>query len=79
MALRTGRRNSMLLVVGGSSTGKTRACCEALRAVRPNSPVLRPANDDELVALLGADLEPGGVVWLDEAQRFSTASTASLD
>jgi hypothetical protein len=70
MALRTGRRDLMLLVVGGSSTGKTRACYEALRAVRPNSPVLRPANDDELVALLEADLEPGAVVWLDEAQRF---------
>ncbi len=70
VALGNGWRDSVLLVVGGSSTGKTRACYEALHAVLPDSVVLRPANDEELLALLRADLEPGAVVWLDEAQRY---------
>jgi hypothetical protein len=68
--LRTARGDTVLLLLGGSSTGKSRACYEALRAVFPGRPVMRPADGNDLLALLEFDPEPGAVLWLDDAHLF---------
>lgn len=69
-ALRTGQGNQLLVLVGDSSTGKTRACYEAVCAELPGWPVLRPASSDELLTLLEAGVAPGTVLWLNETQRY---------
>jgi hypothetical protein len=64
-------RSLMIVLVGGSSTGKTRTACEALRRARPGWPLLCPVTAAELLdtAAGNADAQPR-VLWLDEAQRF---------
>ncbi len=63
---------SMLLVLlGDSAVGKSRAAYEALRATVPDRPLLVPADAEDLVRLLTAGAaEPGAVLWLNETQRF---------
>ncbi|MDX3282508.1 hypothetical protein [Streptomyces scabiei] len=56
-----------VLLVGRSASGKTRAVYEAVAAVLPDWPVMRPADADELNA---ADIGPRTVLWLDETQRY---------
>ncbi|WAZ25709.1 hypothetical protein STRCI_007222 [Streptomyces cinnabarinus] len=56
-----------VLLVGRSASGKTRAVYEAVAAVLPDWPVVRPVDADELAA---ADIGPRTVLWLDEAQRY---------
>ncbi|MCX4632317.1 hypothetical protein [Streptomyces sp. NBC_01443] len=59
------------MVVGDSATGKTRALYEALTAIVPGWPLVRPYRADELVERLrGGQISSGTVLWLDEAQRF---------
>ncbi len=60
-----------VLLVGGSSVGKTRALFEAVRAVLPEWWLLHPdpADTDAVRALAGAPM-PRTVVWLDELQRY---------
>jgi hypothetical protein len=62
-------RGGFVLLVGDSSTGKTRATIEALRTVVPDWLLLHPESAEEIRML--AD-EPQGrlVVWLDELQKF---------
>ncbi|MER5968883.1 hypothetical protein ABT112_03895 [Streptomyces sp. NPDC002055] len=64
----------LVVVRGGSCTGKTRTAFEALRAAVPEDFVmLCPADGDGLLAALAADaVAPGTVVWLDEAQDHLT-------
>jgi hypothetical protein len=69
-ALRTGQGNQLLILVGDSSTGKTRACYEAVCAELPGWPVLRPTSRDELLTLLEAGVKPGTVLWLNETQHY---------
>lgn len=69
-ALAEGVGNQLLVLVGESSTGKTRACYEAVREVLPGWAVLRPERPDEVLALLEAGITRGSVLWLDETQRF---------
>jgi uncharacterized protein YidB (DUF937 family) len=59
------------VLVGGSSTGKTRAAYEAVRDSLPDWSLLRPADAAELLAQLrdGA-VSPRTVLWLNEAQIF---------
>ena len=72
-SLRTGLGNQLIVVTGGSSVGKSRACYEAVRAELPAWPVLYPLTDEELLELLTAGIAPGSVVWLTEAQRYLSA------
>ncbi|MFF7754123.1 hypothetical protein ACFZCP_33910 [Streptomyces sp. NPDC007971] len=59
------------VLTGESSTGKTRALYEALVALAPEHPLLRPADGEELVSLVtGGRILPGVVLWLNETQRF---------
>jgi len=64
----------LLVVVGGSSTGKTRALYEAIRAELPDWRLLHPAGSVDLAnAVLAGHLPRSGVViWLDEAQHYLT-------
>jgi len=63
------RRGGFLLVVGGSSVGKTRSAYEAVRAVLPDWWLVHPADPGEVAAL--RDRPPSRtVLWLDEIQRY---------
>lgn len=63
-------RPLMTTVVGGSSTGKTRALYEAVSVVLPNWPLLRPASGQSLLDMLERGIPPSCVVWLDDIQNF---------
>jgi hypothetical protein len=65
----TGRR--FVVLVGGSSTGKTRAAYEAVCTALPDLPLIHPLDAAELVNLLHHDQVPGrSVLWLDELQVY---------
>ncbi|MFE2584575.1 hypothetical protein [Streptomyces sp. NPDC059378] len=63
------------VMVGGSSTGKTRACWEALHPLRARDEPWRlwhpidPTHPGAALAEL-ANLPPNRVVWLNEAQFY---------
>lgn len=66
-------RNRFSILVGGSSTGKTRACFEALSLLGPAWRVWHPPGARELVEGLAAQqLIPRTVLWLNETQRYLT-------
>jgi hypothetical protein len=61
----------MVALVGGSSTGKTRAAFEAVRACLPDWSLLSPVDAAELLAQLRNDeVTPRTVLWLNELQIF---------
>lgn len=61
-----------VLLVGSSSSGKTRSLYEAVNVVAPNWPVVRPADSGEIVEILD-DGRRRIIVWLDEMERFLDA------
>ena len=63
------QRGGFVLLVGGSSVGKTRCAVEAMKAVLPGWWLMHPADPTE-VATLAAAPSPQTVVWLDELQRY---------
>ena len=72
VAAAAGGRSGIAMLVGGSSTGKTRACWEALRPLREQDPPWRlwhPIDPDAALAELPG-IKPRTVVWLNEAQRY---------
>ena len=68
-------RSGVAVLVGGSSTGKTRACWEALGLLRDQAPPWRlwhpidPSRPDAALADLPR-IGPQTVVWLNEAQFY---------
>ena len=62
-------RGGFMLLVGGSSVGKTRTAVEAIRALLPDWWLVHPAGPGEVAALAQART-PRVVVWLDELQRY---------
>ena len=62
-------RGGFVLLVGGSSVGKTRCAVEAVRALLPDWWLVHPAGPDQVAALALAP-SPRTVVWLDELQRY---------
>ncbi|MET7400564.1 hypothetical protein ABZS66_44510 [Dactylosporangium sp. NPDC005572] len=62
-------RGSFVILVGGSSTGKTRSLYEAIHDVAPNWYLVQPAETEELLELKH---DPPGrtIFWLDELQRY---------
>jgi predicted negative regulator of RcsB-dependent stress response len=58
-----------LLLVGGSSVGKTRTLYEAVLAVLPDWWLVYPADSDEIRRLAHSPT-PRTVLWLDELQRY---------
>jgi len=63
------RAGGFVLLVGGSSVGKTRCAVEAVKALLPEWWLLHPAGPAEVSALAQAP-SPQMVVWLDELQRY---------
>ena len=63
------QRGGFVLLVGGSSVGKTRCAVEAVKALLPDWWLVHPAGSAEVAALAQAPL-PRMVVWLDELQRY---------
>ena len=62
-------RGGFVLLVGGSSVGKTRCAAEAVKALLPDWHLVHPGGPAE-VAALAAVPPPRTVVWLDELQRY---------
>jgi len=62
-------RGGFVLLVGGSSVGKTRSAVEAVKALLPDWWLVHPAGPGEVAALAAAPV-PRMVVWLDELQRY---------
>jgi predicted negative regulator of RcsB-dependent stress response len=62
-------RGGFVLLIGGSSVGKTRCAFEAVTALLPEWWLVHPAGTGEVAALAGAPA-PRTVVWLDELQRY---------
>ena len=78
-----GGRSGIAVLVGGSSTGKTRACWEALALLRDQDPPWRlwhpidPSRPDAALTEL-AGIGPRTVVWLNEAQFYLDPAEAGL-
>ena len=76
-------RSGIAVLVGGSSTGKTRACWEALGLLRDQDPPWRlwhpidPSRADAALAELPR-IGPRTVVWLNEAQFYLDVTEAGL-
>jgi uncharacterized protein YidB (DUF937 family) len=75
VAAATQGRSAIAVLVGGSSTGKTRACWEALALLRDQDPPWRlwhpidPSRPDAALRELSG-VGPRSVVWLNEAQFY---------
>ncbi|MFD0634305.1 esterase/lipase family protein [Catenulispora yoronensis] len=66
-----GGQSRLVILTGDSSTGKTRALYEALIEIAPHAPLLRPVGARDLSAVVeSGQVQPGSVLWLNEAQRF---------
>jgi hypothetical protein len=63
------RRGGFVLLVGGSSVGKTRCAVEAIRTLLPDWWLVHPAGSAEVAVLARAPAQRT-VVWLDELQRY---------
>jgi hypothetical protein len=73
-------RPLMLIVAGDSCTGKTRCLYEAVKAVLPTWPVIRPARyTDQLRHELGAGITDGSVLWLDELKDYLDVTEAGQE
>jgi TIR domain len=63
------RRGGFVLLVGGSSVGKTRCAAEAVKALLPDWWLVHPTGPAEVASLAQAP-PPRTVVWLDELQCY---------
>jgi hypothetical protein len=63
------QRSGFVLLVGGSSVGKTRCAVEAVKELLPDWWLVHPAGSAEVAALTQASF-PRLLVWLDELQRY---------
>jgi hypothetical protein len=83
VAAAAGGRSGIAVLVGGSSTGKTRACWEALARLRDQVPPWRlwhpidPSRPDAALRELPG-IGPRTVVWLNEAQFYLDPAEAGL-
>ncbi|MGW7015040.1 tetratricopeptide repeat protein, partial [Streptomyces sp. NPDC054951] len=65
-------RGGLVLVVGDSTAGKTRAACEAVRAVLPDHRILAPACGEDVPPAVHVAARAGVacVVWLDDLENY---------
>jgi hypothetical protein len=72
--------SAMAVLVGPSSTGKTRACWEALKRLPPGWRLWHPIDPGRQEALLDtlATIGPRTVVWLNETQLYLLTPTSGL-
>ncbi|MFF5109656.1 tetratricopeptide repeat protein [Streptosporangium sp. NPDC000509] len=73
-------RSAVAMLVGDSSTGKTRACLEAVRLLPGGWRLWHPADPvhPEAIAVALASLPPRTVVWLDESQSYLLTPAGDL-
>ena len=76
VAVAAGGRSAITVLVGGSSTGKTRACWEAVHELPAGWRLWHPFDPTRPEALLAQLPEVGArtVVWLNETQFYLAAS-----
>ncbi|MFF7534545.1 trypsin-like peptidase domain-containing protein [Streptomyces bobili] len=73
-----GDHSVFVLLVGDSTTGKTRALYEALRDTVPDWTMLWPGNSEALVECVDSPRFTGGVVlWLNETQQYLYGESGS--
>lgn len=73
-------RPGLVLVVGESTAGKSRAGYEAMRAVLPEHALVVPSGGDALAALAPVIVDlPKCVVWLDDLDRYLGSGGLSPD
>ncbi|MEV7658195.1 tetratricopeptide repeat protein [Streptomyces anulatus] len=67
-----GGDSRFVVLVGGSSTGKTRACWEAIQALPADWKCWHPIHPTHCDAILAdaENIEPRTAVWLNEAQHY---------
>jgi tetratricopeptide (TPR) repeat protein len=67
-----GGASRFVVLVGGSSTGKTRACWEAIQALTTGWKLWHPIHPTHCDAILAdaEQIEPHTVVWLNETQHY---------
>jgi hypothetical protein len=72
--------SAVAVLVGGSSTGKTRACWEAVKNLPGGWQLWHPINPGRSEAALAElpRIGPRTVVWLNEAQRYLLTPAAEL-
>ncbi|WP_370136452.1 tetratricopeptide repeat protein [Streptacidiphilus sp. EB103A] len=72
--------SQLVVLVGGSSTGKTRACWEALQELPSTWRVWHPIDPSPPEAVLrdASAVGPNTVVWLNEIQRYLLTSSSDL-
>lgn len=63
--------NRLIVLRGGSSTGKSRTAFEAIRARLPTWLVDYPPSEVATLARLSAGLRPQTVLWLDELRDYA--------
>ena len=68
------QRGCFVLLIGGSSVGKTRTLYEAVLAALPDWWLVHP-EDAEAIRHLAEAPTPHAVVWLDELQRYLSTGT----
>ncbi|MEU8356365.1 hypothetical protein AB0C27_10190 [Nonomuraea sp. NPDC048882] len=61
---------ALVMLVGTSSTGKTRSAYEAIARCLPDWRLLHPLHATDLLATLGGGVEPRTVLWLNESQIY---------
>ncbi|WP_436762642.1 hypothetical protein [Streptosporangium sp. V21-05] len=73
-------RSAVAMLVGDSSTGKTRACWEAVRLLPGGWRLWQPGDPGrpETTALALGSLAPRTVVWLDESQSYLLTAADGL-
>jgi hypothetical protein len=69
LAVEGSSRGRFVILIGGSSTGKTRSLYEAVHEVAANWWLVQPTEAEELLALRD-DPPTRTVFWLDELQRY---------
>ncbi|MEU3460384.1 tetratricopeptide repeat protein, partial [Streptomyces sp. NPDC006733] len=70
--MQAAEHGGLVLVVGDSTAGKTRAACEAVRAVLPDHRILAPACGEDVPWAVDVAARTGVacVVWLDDLENF---------
>ena len=74
-------RSGMAVMVGGSSTGKTRACWEAVHLLPPGWRLWHPFDPTRPEAALAQlpQVRPRTVVWLNQTQLYLDASSDTAE
>ncbi|MEV5485663.1 MULTISPECIES: helix-turn-helix domain-containing protein [Streptomyces] len=73
-------RSTLVTLIGGSSTGKTRACWEAVRLLSDEWRLWHPIAPSHTDAVLTGlpEVEPRTVLWLNEIQQYLLTSDPAV-